>query len=419
MSKTIKINPDLFKIGGKTKTSQNKTQKSLTMKDKKTLSTLVKPNKVKKELLRLIREKQQRDSKKKKQEQEENVESFQSNFNESIDYIQKLIKEKNKQKTLKNQLQKQKPQQMQGGQNVIQSNQHTQPQPSRPSTPVYLEDIDQNTINNPPQLIQINKIDKQVNTSHINPSNLEAIKPIPTQPQPQIEINVDTTDINTHLNITPQIQVPKIYNSQIKPEPPYGCLKGGNKPTYKQYNRTLKRNNIAGKIGFLNNFDQNEERKKREKILSIIDNDILKTSNKSQEIIDRQTKLQDLKNKYGSGTHSRHDKNATLSNRYKKYKIRTIKKKYKLGKYKDKSQVGVLIKNNITRKKVQFETNLLKKTPIPKIKKYLREKNMIKHGSYAPDNVLKQIFVESMLAGDITNKNGDVLLHNYFTKSEF
>ena len=26
------------------------------------------------------------------------------------------------------------------------------------------------------------------------------------------------------------------------PAPPYGCLKGGNKPTFRQYNKTLKKN---------------------------------------------------------------------------------------------------------------------------------------------------------------------------------
>ncbi len=59
------------------------------------------------------------------------------------------------------------------------------------------------------------------------------------------------------------------------------------------------------------------------------------------------------------------------------------------------------------------EVSHLKKKSINNIKKYLRKHNLIKIGSSAPDNLLKEIYQESYLAGDIYNKNGEILLHNF------
>ena len=84
---------------------------------------------------------------------------------------------------------------------------------------------------------------------------------------------------------------------------------------------------------------------------------------------------------------------------------------FSLGKKNNK--VGVLIKSGKTRKRIKDEVNLLKKKSITEIKKYLRKHNLIKSGSVAPDNILRQLFEDSYLAGDIYNKNSDNLLHNY------
>jgi uncharacterized protein YjgD (DUF1641 family) len=88
--------------------------------------------------------------------------------------------------------------------------------------------------------------------------------------------------------------------------------------------------------------------------------------------------------------------------------------KYKLGKTKGGNKVSVLIKNNQTRKKVMHEIGLLKQKPILDIKNYLREKNLLKVGSFAPNDVLRQIYEQSILAGDIENKGKDTLIHNFY-----
>ena len=47
------------------------------------------------------------------------------------------------------------------------------------------------------------------------------------------------------------------------------------------------------------------------------------------------------------------------------------------------------------------------------MKKYLKKHNLIKYGSNAPDNLIRDIYVNSYLSGDLYNKDKDTLLHNY------
>ena len=55
----------------------------------------------------------------------------------------------------------------------------------------------------------------------------------------------------------------------------------------------------------------------------------------------------------------------------------------------------------------------LKKTSIHDVKKYLKGHGLIKVGTTAPADVLRKTFECSVLAGEITNKNEDVLYHNF------
>ena len=96
-------------------------------------------------------------------------------------------------------------------------------------------------------------------------------------------------------------------------------------------------------------------------------------------------------------------------------KLRRITRtyKYKLGKKPDSKYIGLLIKNRETQKKIKQEVSQLKQRPIQDVKNFLREKNLIKLGSQAPNDVLRKLYEDSELAGEITNTNSTNLVHNY------
>jgi hypothetical protein len=88
-----------------------------------------------------------------------------------------------------------------------------------------------------------------------------------------------------------------------------------------------------------------------------------------------------------------------------------VKKHRTLGKHKGK--ISVLVKNYDTRRKIERECAVLKETPIGVVKDFLRERGFIKMGSSAPDHILRQIYESCFLSGDVNNLNGENLLHNY------
>ena len=89
---------------------------------------------------------------------------------------------------------------------------------------------------------------------------------------------------------------------------------------------------------------------------------------------------------------------------------RTIKRKYTLGK--NRNKVGILMKGKKTKKNIIEYTKELRKLTNDEIKRKLREKGLIRVGSTAPPEIVRKIFENMELAGDITNEDKDVHLHN-------
>jgi len=195
----------------------------------------------------------------------------------------------------------------------------------------------------------------------------------------------NTATINTQPFSNENVIAPQLVNTSSQnsytpaPAPPYGCLKNGSKPTYSQYMKTMKK-------------------KKKSKPTLVLPPKPPPTAS----VLERKEKLSKLKEKMAIPKKEKILK--TIS------KKRTIKI-FKLGKKEGK--VGVLVKSGKTRKKVREEQKVLHSKCILEVKRYLRKHNLIKAGTTAPENVLRKLYEDSFLAGDIYNKNPDILLHNY------
>lgn len=90
---------------------------------------------------------------------------------------------------------------------------------------------------------------------------------------------------------------------------------------------------------------------------------------------------------------------------------KTIKQYSSFGKKND--TVRVLIKDKSTYDGIHRDIDKLRKHNMNKIRNFLRTKRLYKVGSTAPDDVLREIYINVSLTGEIENKGSDTMLHNY------
>ena len=90
---------------------------------------------------------------------------------------------------------------------------------------------------------------------------------------------------------------------------------------------------------------------------------------------------------------------------------KTVKQYSSFGKKND--TVRVLIKDKSTYDGINRDIDRLKKHNMNKIRNFLRTKRLYKVGSTAPDDVLREIYINVSLTGEIENKGSDTMLHNY------
>ena len=399
MSKQISINPDLFSIG--------RTRKKREKKQKPEQAPLISPNVLKNKLLKRIKEHKIKeteglDNNKKKLPQANTTASvskpnlvdlsdYTDEFNDSINYLQTLSKQKKE---------------IDEKANVERNKQRMK------------DDLEKRTLKNYQSLLSSPTLTSSSNLPHVNIELPEELK------QQLIDVNTTQFVMNA-LNSQVTAQAPIVLSQPYKVDNglPYGCLKNGIKPSYKEWNKTQRNMvvtnpnlsvvidpNISPNVSERENRLQNLKNKIKEK-QSVISNNtntnIVTTENPEQGkqvVIEENKTVEILDNRPETVT--------TDFEPTKQILKRTIRKKYTLGKTKNNRTVGILIKDRNTRKQVLTAQRELKKKSVNDIKTYLKDHNLIKVGSNAPNDVLRKMYEASMLAGEITNSNSDTLLHN-------
>jgi hypothetical protein len=396
--KIIKINSSFF-------SNKNRTQK---VKKEKINIPLINPNILKKNLINRIKAYKNKEGLKVKEDikasikKDEDIGVFSDEFNDSINYLDILSKKKKEEK---------KQQQVQQQQT----------------------NIERKTLKN--YNIQTPFVQLELPEELREPFVFNTIEP------PIFKLNIEKND-----------------------DVPFGCLKNGSKPTYRTWQMTKKniqqqilpqtqtqtqtQTQIQPQIQYNDDYEFKPKEtikiSEREKRLEVI-----KQKLKAQQLLfDKEKELERendpeyiLFNKLGeygppgipkipellenlnetneiNGTNELASIVEDIKNEPKVMIKKTIKRRYTLGKSNIYKKVGILIKNDNTRKKIINAHKELKKKTINEVKKYLKDHGLIKVGSNAPNDVLRKIYESSMLTGDVINNNKEILLHNFLQDTQ-
>ena len=171
-----------------------------------------------------------------------------------------------------------------------------------------------------------------------------------------------------------------------RPEPPYGVLKGGRKPTYRQWMNKTRKAPPAEGASMSTPPPPPAPVPPPAPALA------------PAPVPPRAQVLADIK------------KERIKAKQKNRRAVRTLGKRDR--------RVSVLIANNRTRRERQREHGLLKATPIAAVKKFLVEHNLLKVGSLAPNDVLRHMYEEAVMAGKVSNVDKEPLVHNYMNSDK-
>ena len=437
-NKRIEINPALFSING-----GNKTKKKREKMIKPVITPIISPNVLKNKLLKRIKEHKNRETRGNNgsdsitnsnnnfiasntntentiYEKNDDVLKYSDEFNDSISYLQSL----SKQKKIENE-----------------NNLYAKQKERRK------EELQRTTLKN--------------HGYSYNNSSVNSVNSIPfvynelpdELREPLIKVDTEKLSINTESPISLKYKVDTIV--------PYGVLKGGIKPTMREWNKTQKNRELfsndiasasanasASASATPNHINTSNVSNERENKLNALKEKIKEKQRAQQQQLQQIQQFQELQQKQIQQiqqlqeqqkqkqnvplpsqqqnienienieqSHNSPDSNEN-SQTIKQICKKTIRRKYTLGKSKIKKTVGILLKDRNTRKKVIIAQKELKEKSIHDVKKYLREHHLIKVGSNAPNDILRKLYESAMLTGEINNNNKDIMLHNFMKDKE-
>jgi hypothetical protein len=445
-NKRIEINPALFSMNG-----ANKTKKKREKITKQIATPVISPNVLKNKLLKRIKEHKNRennigggngdngnnsnniriainnDGKNNEQKNQpdntgannanrsnDDIFKYSDEFNDSISYLQSLSKEKklNDEKTLYEKQKEKRREELQ--RSTLKNHYSLTGSQSQTTSPFVYNEL---------------------------PDDLK---------EPLIKVDTQKLTINNESPLNLKYKVDSIV--------PYGVLKGGMKPTMREWNKTQKNRDFISTTTSPNTGGSNSNNSEREYKLNALKEKIKEKQKqqqlaqlrvqqqqhlqKQQQIIENQQQQvpqqppqqlpqqqlpqqqlpqpeqQPLQERPSQQPEQQEQPKENQVNTIKQICKKTIRRKYTLGKSKIKKTVGILLKDRNTRKKVIVAQKELKEKSINEVKKYLREHNLIKIGSNAPNDVLRKLYESAMLTGEIQNNNKDTMLHNFMKDKE-
>ena len=388
LKKTIKINPELFNIGDKTRKNREK-------KNRPSVPMVIKPNSLKKELLNRIKEHRTRET------EPNRTSNFSDEFHDSINYLSSLSKKH------KDDSEREKKREAIANKTV----KNYQAYNTIPSTNIQL---------------------------YQQPQYASSLQ-IPSQmPFVNLELPEELQETYTPVLIEPSSSPIKINTYTPSNDLPYGCLKGGIKPTFRAWNSTRKNYDSLAiptsqprlqiSIPEPENIQPvlQESMNEREKKLELLRIKMKKHQESQVQTPINQTEPAQtfqlpppdtslLNTKISTSNELKQTIEDLIPPPEKKFIKKTIKRQYTLGKSKMHNTVSILLKDNHTRKNVINAYKELKRTSINDVKKYLKTRGLVKVGSNAPNDVLRKTYESAMMAGEVLNKNKDTLLHNFLS----
>lgn len=186
------------------------------------------------------------------------------------------------------------------------------------------------------------------------------------------------------VEVIPVEIVPPINESNVLQDKPYGVLKNGMKPTFKTWNRTQK--NIQA----------------------------LSYSDPIVEIPASEVDIAQIEP-------SAEAPSVTVESNHVSDEMPAIAEKkypFKVGKSKKNKTVQIWIACNKTRKMKSEAQDIIRKTNLSTVKNYLKSRKLIKVGSTAPTNLIRQIYENAKSYGDVINENKQNLLYNFEKDSD-
>lgn len=254
-------------------------------------------------------------------------------------------------------------------------------------------------------------------------------------------------------NDPPITLTPPNANYMVDNNVPYGCLKGGVKPTFKTWNKTQRQQPSVEQPSLIINTSslggssnttlretkmkelKDKMRRKQQSLevaqppvapspaLKPAPISVATTQPEPERNVDFSVgPVQDVPAIILSDPVQVNENDASTtqnvqtggSKRIKK----TIKRTYTLGKSKIHKKVGILIKDKNTRKRVLNAQRDIKRHGINEIKQYLRTRGLMKAGSSAPNDIIRKIYESAMLSGEVTNQDKDILLQNFLKEKD-